>query len=336
MDNMSKDKSGVSLDCGTMNFVSAKKINGKIQIFRIRNAFIDLPIEHKRMLKLSNTSFVELEGKLLVLGDQALDTANLFNREARRPMSAGIIAPGEIEAQQVISIMMKKILGDPKVENERCCYSVPASAVDVQNSDITYHSLILKKIINELGFSPEPANEALAVILSELASDNFSGIGISYGAGMTNVCLAYNTMSALEFSLSKAGDWADEQSAKAVGLTKAKMTSIKEDNIDISHPQNRNQEALSLYIQTLIDYSIDGIIKHFHKVRSDIMIPKPVPIVISGGTSLAGGFLEKFKERFNEKKSNFPISISEIKQAKDPLFAVSTGLLTLAQMDDEE
>jgi len=186
-----------------MNFVAARRSGQKVETKRIRDAFLDLDPEHKRMLKISNTSFVELDGRLLIIGDEAMECANLFNREARRPMSGGVMNASEIDAQQVMGLMMKQVLGSPVKEGERCCYSVPAPALDVVGSDVTYHQAILGKILKELGYDPEPTNEAQAIVFSECQKENFSGIGISYGSGMTNVCLSYNAMSALEFSIAK-------------------------------------------------------------------------------------------------------------------------------------
>lgn len=282
--NGSVDEPGCGLDLGTMNFVVARKSNKTIKTSRIRDAFLDLPIDNRRMLKLSNTSHVELDGKLLVIGDEALETANLFNREARRPMSGGIITPGEVDAQKVISIMIKQLLGAPRKPLEKCCFSIPAPAVDVQGSDVTYHSAILNKILTELGYKAEPANESHAIIFSECASDSFSGLGISYGSGMTNVCLAYNAMSALEFSVGRGGDWVDNGAAKAISTTAAKICSIKEGGIDISKKQDSLEgEAISLFIEALIDYSISTIIQQFSKARRELMVPKPIPLIVKIG-----------------------------------------------------
>src|SRR4051812_18349786 len=85
---------GVGLDQGTMNMVAARSLNGSVSTVRVRNAFLDVDPAHRKMLKLSGTSFVELDGRLLVIGDEALTCANLFNREARRPMAGGILNPG--------------------------------------------------------------------------------------------------------------------------------------------------------------------------------------------------------------------------------------------------
>lgn len=326
---------GVGLDVGTMNFVSARNSsNDKVITSRVRNAFIDLPSEHKRMLKLSKTAFAEVDGKLLVIGDEALSTANLLNREARRPMSGGVIAASEIDAQRVIGIMMNSILGDPRVKGEKCSYSVPAAAVDVAGSNIIYHEKILGKILTELGFKPEPVNEAMAIVFSNCANTSFSALSFSFGSGMTNVCLAYNALSALEFSLGRGGDWIDAGASTAVGTTSAKICSIKESGVDITKPNNREEEAISFYIENLIEYTISNVVEHFSKAKSEILLPKEIPIVVSGGTSLATGFLDKFKNVFNSKKSNFPIKISDIVAASDPLTAVATGLLVMSQMDD--
>lgn len=337
MSKNEKDKEdfGAGLDVGTMNFVAARRNNGKnVKTVRLRNAFLDLPPEQKRMLKLSKTSYIEYDGRLLVIGDEAISTANLFNKEARRPMSSGIIAAGEVDAQGVMAVIVKHLLGEPKHTKEQCCFSVPASAVDVSDSDTTYHKAVLSKILTELGYSPNPVNEALAVVYSECVSENFSGLALSYGSGMTNVCLAYNAMSALEFSIARGGDWVDRGAARAIGITSAKMCMLKERGVNLSTPKNREEEAVALYVQSLIDYSIDSIMSHFSKVRREILIPKPIPIVVSGGTSLADGFVEKFKERFELFRGKFPIDVSEVRHAKDPMTSVASGLLLYAQMED--
>jgi hypothetical protein len=332
-----QDKTGVAVDIGTMNIIAARYDDAGKNIItaRIRDAFLDLPLDNKRMLRLSNTSYVEMDGKLLVIGDEALATANLFHREARRPIAGGILAAGELDAQRVISIMIKQLLGNPQKDNEKCCFSVPAPALDVAGSDTTYHIAILKKLLTELGYIAEPVNEAQAIIYSECLKENFSGLGISFGAGMTNVCLAYNAMSALEFSIGRGGDWVDAGAARAVNTTAAKICAIKESGADIVNPkpESREEEAIALYIQTLIDYTLNSIIKHFSKVRNEILVPKPIPIIVSGGTSLAKGFLEKFKIQFEQFQDKFPIKISEIRAAVDPITSVASGLLIYAKLD---
>ena len=54
-----------------------------------------------------------------------------------------------------------------------------------------------------------------------------------------------------------------------------------------------------------------------------------MPIVIAGGTSLVLGFVERLKELIDD---DFPVPISEIRHAEEPLFAVSNGLYEAARI----
>jgi hypothetical protein len=317
-----------------MNFVAARSSDKRVSIKRVRDAFLDLSIDHKRMLKMSTTSFIEIDGSLYVIGDDALASANLFNKEIRRPLAGGVVSSGEVEAQKVIAIIINNLIGKPRSSNEKCCFSIPAPAIDVVGSNTIYHTSILKKIIQEAGYEPEPVNEALAIIYSEGSSTKFSGLGISYGSGMTNICLSYNAMSALEFSLGRGGDWIDAGASSALGITASKACHIKESGIDILNPEGREAEAISFYISNLIEYTIEKTISQFHKAKSEFLLSTPIPIIVSGGTSMASGFMEKFTQIFESKKSKFPIQISGIRQASDPMHAVALGLHTASQMVD--
>jgi hypothetical protein len=328
-------KPGVGLDIGTMNIVSARHVadTGRVVTERVRDAFIDLDIEAKKQLKLSKVDFVEIDGQVIVIGDSALTMANLFKREVRRPLSQGVISAGELKAQQILSLLVKHVIKEPTIQGEHCFYSVPAEPVDMQDQDIVYHTEIFRKILTELGYTPHPMNEAMAIIYSECADETFSGLSVSFGSGMCNVALAFQTVKGLDFSLARGGDWIDTHAAKATGSTASRMCSIKEKGVNLATPKpgDRDAEALSLYIRALIRYCLENIAVQFRKAQSSIDLPEPIPFVVSGGTSRAEGFADVFKSEFAEiQKKGFPIPISEIRMADDPMTAVSEGLLLLA------
>jgi len=326
---------GCGLDAGTMNFVAARRTGRGVETRRMRDAFIDLPLDSKKMLKLQGVNYVKMDDQLIVVGDAAMEFANLFGKEARRPLQAGMVSAGELDAQKVLGVLIKKVLGDPTVEGEYCYYSVPAAPVD-QDRDIVYHKGILAQIIRECGYTPIASNEALAIIYSETAQDGFSGIGCSFGSGMSNIALAINTVEGLSFSVARGGDWIDAGAAKAVGSTGARICSIKEKGVDLMAPEGRDQEALAFYYRAHIDYVLDNFLEQFLKIKNQFSIPKAIPIVVGGGTSLAGGFLELFKETFEAKRKRFPIEISEIRAASEPLNAVAQGLLIQALQEYDE
>jgi hypothetical protein len=330
----------VGLDVGTMNLVAARRLwasSDKVETKRIRDAFLDLDPEAKKTLRLSKVDYVEHEGNLIVLGDSALNMANLFKREVRRPLSRGVISAGELDAQQILSLLIGNVIGEPVSTGEHCFYSVPASPIDDETQDIIYHTEVFRKILSELGYTPHPMNEAMAIIYSQCADESFSGLAVSFGSGMCNIALAYQAMMGMDFSLARGGDWVDTHAAKATGSTASRMCAVKEKGVNLADPKNRDEEAIALYIRALIKYCLDNIAVQFRKVQSTVDLPDPVPFVISGGTSRAGGFLEVFKDEFESvKKRGFPIEISEIRAAANPMTAVADGLLILATEEHAE
>jgi len=328
---------GVGLDIGTMNIVSARrKDDGQVETSRMRDAFLDLDAGAKRMLKLSGVNFIDHgDDGIIVVGDAAMEMANVFGREARRPLSQGLISAGEMDALDVLGVMIKNVLGEPATKDEACYFSVPASPVDADR-DVVYHKGVFERIVSECGFDAYAGNEAMAIVYAETAADGFSGLGISFGSGMCNLALAVSGVEGLCFSVARGGDWIDAGAAKATGSTQSRICALKERGIDLMDPKSRDEEALALYYKSLIEYCVDQTAREFMKIKDRFALPKAIPIVVSGGTSLAGNFLPFFEQVFEKKRKRFPIEVSEIRHASDPLNAVARGLLIQAMQEHEE
>jgi len=326
---------GVGADIGTMNLVSARRTDKGVETTRMRDVFLDLPPNAKRMLRIGNIDYIEHDDEILIVGDAALETANIFGKEARRPLLAGMVSASEIDSLEVLGILIAHILGDPKVENEVCVFSVPASPVDQADRDIIYHRGVVTRIIEECGYRAIPSNEAMAVVYSETADDGFSGLAISMGSGMCNIALAVNTIEGLSFSVARGGDYIDAGAARSVGATQARICSIKEAGIDLNNPKNREQEAITFYYRELVSYLLDQISQEFKKIQGQFTLPRPIPLVIGGGTSMADGLMALFGDVFEKKRKRFPFEISEIRSAKEPLNVVAYGLLVQALQEYE-
>lgn len=332
------------LDVGTSNLVCASKDpaneNAEVQVNSIRDAFLDIEAEASvmNMLKMSNVSYVKDGDSVYVVGEPALSLANLLKREARRPMSKGVISPGELEAEKMLVILVKNVLGEPAVENETVYYSVPGNPID-SDKDVVYHEAMFKKIIESLGYKAESMNEAASIVYSNCAEEQFTALASSFGGGLVNTALLFQTMCGMVFSIQKAGDFLDQSSAKALGTTATRMLSIKEKGVNLLDPNDgdpkflREREAIIVYYRNLIRNVIESIHKEFKKDQSSIELPNEIPWVLSGGTAKAKNFLEFFKLEFEKYKDTFPIGISEIRMAKDPLNDVAKGLLVAAMND---
>jgi len=320
-----------------MNIVSARRqSDGSVETSRVRDAFLDLDQSAKRMLKLSGVNYIDHgDDGIIVVGDAAMEMANVFGREARRPLSQGLISAGEMDALDVLGVMIKNVLGDPEESGEACYFSVPASPID-EDRDVVYHKGVFERIVTECGYTAYAGNEAMAIIYAETAADGFSGLGISFGSGMCNLALAVSGVEGLCFSVARGGDWIDAGAAKATGSTSSRMCAMKEQGVDLMNPEGREQEALVLYYKSLIEYCVDQTAREFIKIKDRFSLPRPIPIVVSGGTSLAENFVPFFEQVFEKKRRKFPIEISEIRHASDPLNAVARGLLIQAMQEHDE
>ena len=324
----------IGLDAGTMHLVCARSDKSDVNI--TRNVFLPLDIDNE-IPELSDIGYVRSDdGELFILGSDAFKYANIFGKEVSRPMEKGLISPKEISAIDVLTLMVRDLIGDVKPKEAYCSYSIPAEAID-EGRSITYHENVFARILKSLGVNYTSVNEGMAIVYSECAKEKFSGIGISFGAGMANVAVAYKGIQALTFSTARAGDWIDNRAAESLAMVANRVTSIKEKYMQLSgEVQIKNKktkrvlDALYHYHKALIDYTVRKIITEFND-KVDIEVDEPIPVVVSGGTSMPKGFVKLFKDVISGY--DVPFEVSEIRRAKNPLTAVANGLLVRTMSD---
>lgn len=327
-----------ALDVGTSNLVAAKmdKKSGQMEVKRLRNAFIDITDEQKQRLAAGSLNAVHIKDSAYIVGDDAISIARILNREVRRPMASGILNPAEKEGRDVISALVKALVGEPEVEGEKCCFSVPAVPVDNPKANTVWHAGFFSQLLDTFGYDSEPVNEALAIIYAECAEDDHSGIAISHGGGQINICASYKLVGTLDFSISRSGDWVDAMTSAAIGAPIAQVLKVKEDSqfdlLNASAIDDEIGQALYYHYKALIRYELQTLMKEWVKMKSQLDFPAPIPIVLSGGTASLKGFKELWEEELKrfQAKNPLPFKIKEVRMAKDPLGAVARGLLLYA------
>ena len=326
---------GKGLDVGTAFIYAAEKIGDEV-VFRIeRDAFFDIPLsDHiKEIFERDNVKYIRKGDQLYVVGNGALRFANLFQRNVRRPLERGVISPQEKDALPIVQLMIESAVGSHRHAGETVYYSVPSQPIDA-DFDVLYHQHIVDGFLSRLGYTPKPINEGLAVIFSELAEENFTGLAFSFGGGMVNVCLAHLSIPVLSFSIARAGDWIDKQVAYAVGEPVSTVTGWKEAYLDLNKRENlsRIEQALSIYYDILLDYVAGHLKTELEK--SAVHLEKPLTVMISGGTAKPNGFLKRFQETL--QRFQLPIELGEIRLASQPLHSVTKGALIAAIADESK
>jgi uncharacterized coiled-coil DUF342 family protein len=326
-------KAGKGLDIGTVNLVSAEQNNdAETELRTQRNVFIDVEVTPytKAMLTKLDVGYVVQNKRMYILGEPAFKLANVLNRRTRRPMADGLISPKEQDALPIMKLLIGSILGEPRITSEVCFYSVPGDPVDSDLS-VAYHRDLFDAVLKSLGYKPSHILEGHAVTFAELAEEDFTGIGVSCGGGMFNVCVAYKSMPALSFSTARSGDWVDRNVAQVLGIKPEKAAQLKEKGVDLMAPKNREEDAIAIYYRNLIQYNISNIAERFRSAENMPSFKEPISMVFSGGTAMAGNFIELVKDVFS--KIDFPIPVKEVRLAKDPLNATAKGSLVAAQLE---
>jgi len=318
----------LGLDVGTSNTVLAKLEGEQINYTTIRTAFLDIedmPM-FKNMLNRQKIPFMVHNKKLYIIGESAIETAGAYSKEVKRPMKKGILVAKDQESVMIMRHLIETIVG--KGNGEKICYSSPEIPLDEPDFDTLYHKELIGKILKDLGYIPMSINESHALSYSELVKYNFTGLNISFGAGMTNAVLTINGVPVVTISVAKGGDYIDRMTSKMQGITETIVQIRKETGVDLTAPKDNFEQALVFYYKNLIRFVIEKFIERFN-ASSNIFIKKPIPVVIAGGTSKAVNFNKIFTETLNEL-GKLPFEIETIIMASDPINTIAKGLLFAA------
>jgi len=327
------------LDIGTNMLVAASMDDSGAPKFKMqRDAFyritpksevnknsIQMSLEKRK----SNYIIDEDDDSFIVVGEDALEMAIERQDKAERPLQRGVISPQNKKSLPMLKLLIRDLLGEA-VPGSKVVYSVPAAPVDT-NFDIIYHTEIMGGYLKELGYESSPINEAFAIALSELLDDGLTGVCLSYGAGMTNCVVIHQGDPLVEFSLTRSGDYIDQSVGMALDMSPSLIQQEKEAGVDLYNPDGEIANAISVYYSTVIKYTLENIAYELNQRKKELPIfREDIPLVVSGGLTLADGFVPKIQEAL--ESINFPLKIGTIRRAVEPMQSVAHGALLAAHL----
>jgi hypothetical protein len=330
--NEGNDSSAIGLDVGTSRIVAARQSGQDFHYGTQLNAFVRIPYMKmtETALQRENAPYVVDGTQIIVHGNESGALANILQVETRHPMAQGFLNPQEPDNLIRLSYIVEALCGRTN-EKQSVYFSVPAAPPGGGNN-LTYHETTLKQVLERLGYRAKSITEGLAVVYAELESTNYTGIGISCGGGLCNVCLAYLSVPVLSFSVPKAGDFIDASSAAVTGDRATRVRSIKEDSFHFNgHFDDKMHQVIAVYYDDMIRALVETLRDQLSNCRGLPKLNRPVPIVLSGGSALPAGFRDRFESFLNESK--LPVSFSEIRMAENPLQSTAKGALIAAMID---
>ncbi len=321
------------LDLGTSRLVLARASGPeRLQYLAQRNAFVALPYSRVTQLMLEREEILHAvdEDEILIYGNRSDEFANLVDGDTRRPMRTGLLNPNEPRSLQVIKLALTRLCQEAP-SGGRICFSSPSPPPDFPER-LIFHERTVQQILEGLGYRVKTLNEGLAIVYSELEADNFTGIGVSFGGGMCNVCVAYLGLPVLAFATTRAGDYIDQQSASVSGRTVASVRLHKEVGFALNGlSTNSVDQALSVYYGDVIETAMDRLEVGLRDTNRLPKLELPLTMAVAGGTAMVGRFRDELEASLRKRK--LPVEIGEVRLAADPLHATARGALMAAALD---
>ena len=322
----------IGLDIGTSRIVKANSNDERPVYSAMLNAFLALPYTRMTEQMLDHEGFsYRVEGKEIVAyGNRVDEFANIFGGDTRRPMHSGTLNPNEPLSLQIVELEIAELCGKAR-RNSKICFSVP-SAPKGHEADLIYHEQTVAQYLESLGYEAKSINEGLAVVLAELKETNYTGIGMSFGGGMCNVCVSYLGLPVLTFATTRAGDYIDHSAAAVTGETPTTVRLHKENEFRLDRASANNvDQALSVYYFEMINTAVSKLQQALAATRKLPRLDAAVPIVFSGGSAMVEGFQPILRKAL--KLAEIPIEISDVRPAKESLNATAKGALVAAMMN---
>ena len=121
-------------------------------------------------------------------------------------------------------------------------------------------------------------------------------------------------------------------SSSAASVTGDQPTHIRSEKETSFHLNgeftSKLHQALGVYYDDMIRAVVEAMQEAFSVSHSLPRFDKAIPLVLSGGTALPSGFGKRFENIL--RAGDFPIRLSEIRVAKDPLHSTAKGALAVA------
>ncbi len=298
----------------------------------------------QRVIDWAEMPYADFEDFLVVLGDRALEAAELFAVHCRRPFGAQASLLSDPIGRQVTSSLVEAVLPHSTNADEICSLIMPTlSSRNGRSTDG------LRKFVSRLvelrGYRVMTLEPSMAIVLADLSDCAYSGLGISFGALATDVCLARHGVDVLHFTLPTGSDWIDEQIAIAKGLQIESSEGRPSHDIiaaaqcrrefagTLVSPKSTLEQLISQLYSELLGGIIDEIVSRLPLATKNRAWRDSINVACAGEATWIPGFGELLQSQLRSRK--MPLTIDQILLGDDANYAVARGGLIAAELHSD-
>ena len=293
---------------------------------------------HRRLLDGGRVPFAVSEDRLVLIADHAVEFARLFREPIRSGLCAGQLAANDPLARQVVAAITDAVLPRASEPGEICCLTVPGG-VDPDSHEAAFFA----RLVRLAGYTPAIVRAGLGLILAELRDAFFTGVGLSFGAATSELTIAHRGRQVASLAIGRGGNWIDAQLAEQEGCFLWDGTGQRHPDLDaVARAKTEHGESLlaptsprGRRLAALYQRLIDELCQHAAGILQQIplmgMLPRPLPLVVGGGTARIRGFGEMLDASL--QSAALPIALRPARLIYETDYTVARGCLIRAELE---
>lgn len=283
---------------------------------------------------------------LTVIGDDIYWLSELMGLPLTSLFPEGVIPADDPPARQLINSILESLLPVPKTHGEACVVTLPSGKTGKTQSEKRENNEFLLRLIELRGYEPIICSQSQALIVSELAQNSFTGIGMTFGASSVEASFLNCGKELVNCSLQQAGNWIDETMAEQLGeyqyddkgIRFLNTESIRKWKESLESNPLRNSHQREKLLETLCRQLLDRVIHMIHREIAPVIMENhfhsPIPLVVSGNSARIPGFGKILKEKIDQ--AEFPFELNRVKLAIDSDYTIARGLLIQSVLESDD
>ena len=229
------------------------------------NAFVTIPYSKitETMLQKENVPHSVAGAEIVVHGNDSDRFADLLNMETRRTMDKGLLNPNEPQSLNMMRQIVESLLDSAEGAAEGVLHRAGGATRSRREPHLSRSHPAPDP--GGQGLEVKSINEGLAVIYSELESSNYTGIGISCGGGLCNVCGGVSLGTGAELlDPARRAITSTPMPPPMTGERANRVRIAKEDSFHFNgFFADKLQQALSVYYDEMIQSLVQGMKQAF-------------------------------------------------------------------------
>lgn len=336
----------IALDAGSYWLRSLSYSRDGLAARRCRSIFalIDDHPAQRRLLSQLQLPFALCGDSLLLPGNSAAEFSGSLPLELHEILPAAAMPEGAVP-RQVLALLVDSLLPAARPADSRdlepvCCYSLSRGASRLKTAETVSH---LGQLARLRGYRPLFLPAAMALVLAEMAKEQFTGIAIVAGASACEIAVAHCGREIAGAALCRGGSSIDDQLARETGAVLLDPAGIKRPDREgqrrwkeglaqsLLRPFTANERLLAQLNRELIADLATTLRDQLAAVPAITQLPQPLHVTCGGGAASAPGFVELLRQELD--RTALPVAIGTVRAANHSPLTMARGCLIHAELD---